>query len=131
MKTLRILPLSLVFLTSIAVAEPRYGRSVFTVSGSGAAQTSFKPDTPKIELHLELLGITSLTKISGIWVAEKTDAAPANFEIDTANLNAMIGMKEATFSLSKPDKGWPVGNYRVDLVIEGKKVGSLPFQVAN
>jgi len=38
---------------------------------------------------------------------------------------------EASFSLSKPTNGWPVGDYRVDLLIDGTKAKSVAFKVAD
>ena len=69
------------------------------------------------------------TKLSAAWIAEKTDAAPANYKIDSTDLTAKAGMDEATFTLSKPNNGWPVGKYRLEIYLGGKLVKSMPFSV--
>ena len=49
--------------------------------------------------------------------------------IDTATVTPETGMREASFSLSKPTAGWPTGDYRIDLSINGAASGSVPFSV--
>ena len=38
-------------------------------------------------------------------------------------------MNNVDFNMSKPNAGWPVGDYRVDLFINGKPTGNAKFQV--
>jgi hypothetical protein len=117
--------------TAALAAEPHYGNPVFTADAdSKLAREDFATDTPKIYLHVQLEDVAQNTKLSAAWIAEKTDAAPANYKIDSAELTATEGMNEATFSLSKPTAGWPAGNYRVDLSINGKIAASGNFTVS-
>jgi hypothetical protein len=120
---------ALVLAAPALAADPSIGRTAFTLPDSKDTQETFRPDAPKIVLHVELLDMENDTKISADWIAEKTGAAPPNYKIDSSELTAN-GDDEATLSLSKPNNGWPVGDYRVDLSIDGKKVKSIKFQVA-
>ena len=56
----------------------------------------------------------------------------ADFRIDAAVLNVgEEGAQEATFSLRRPDAGWPIGSYRVDLDIDDVAMESLEFSIAD
>ena len=112
-------------------ADPSIGRTAFTLPDAKDAQTTFKSDAPKIVLHAELLDMQQGTKVSADWIAENTNgAAPLNFKIDSAEM-MVKDEDEASFSLSKPTNGWPVGDYRVDLLIDGTKAKSVAFKVAD
>jgi hypothetical protein len=39
-------------------------------------------------------------------------------------------MNQADFSLTKPNAGWPAGDYRVELSINGKHASTVHFKVA-
>ena len=121
----------LLLAASAQAAEPHFGNLVFTADAdSSLAKEVFATDTAKIYLKVELEDIEQDTKVSAAWIAEKTDVAPPNYRIDSTDLTAKSGMNEATFSLSKPTAGWPVGDYRVDLSINGKVATSGNFRVA-
>jgi hypothetical protein len=109
--------------------DPSVGRTAFTLPDGTSAQTVFKPDAPKIVLHAELLNAPKGTKVSADWIAEKTGAAPPNYKIDSAEMTTSEDNDEATLSLSKPNSGWPIGDYRVDVSINGEKAKSVNFQV--
>jgi len=112
-------------------ADPSIGRTALTLPDAKEVQTTFKSDAPKIILHAELLDMQQGTKVSADWIAENTNgAAPPNFKIDSAEITVK-DEDEATFSLSKPNNGWPVGDYRVDLLIDGAKAKSVAFKVAD
>ncbi len=91
-------------------------------------KTEFTKDTAKIWVFFSL-DVPSGTKIEGKWICEKSDAAPANFEIDKAALDIGMGVNTGNFSLSKPNKGWPAGDYRVDLCVGDKVEESVKFTV--
>jgi hypothetical protein len=123
-----------IFVAIFAVApawadDTSIGRTAFTLPDGKEALTTFKPDAPKIVLHVEILNPSTGAKVGADWIAEKTGGAPPNFKIDGAELT-LNGEDEATFSLSKPNAGWPVGAYRVDLSVNGEKAKSVTFEVA-
>jgi hypothetical protein len=120
----------LLMLTAAYASEPRYGRIAFSGPDSLDAQEHFSTDAAKVVLHVELLDIPEGVKLGATWVAEKTSVAPPNFRIDTAETVAE-GTNEASFSMTKPDAGWPVGVYRVDLSIGGATVKSARFSVGD
>lgn len=118
--------------TAFAYAgAPHYTDPTLSDSDDGDATQSFAPDTAKIYLHAGLVDVASGSKLGSTWIAEDTGgAAPANYKIDSVELTAGALINVATFSLSKPTSGWPVGTYRVDLFIDGKAAGAAHFKIA-
>jgi hypothetical protein len=127
------LPLAVVFAVAFAIgahaAGDHIGRTALVVGDGTEAQQEFAPDTPKIVLHVELKDPAVGAKVEGAWIAVKTDAAPANYKIDAATVTVDNAQDEATFALSKPNAGWPVGSYQVQVTYDGALEKTVPFTV--
>jgi hypothetical protein len=122
--------LALMF-ASGAYAAPHFADVTVSDSDDGDATETFAPNTPKIFVHAGLVDVTHGSKVSSDWIAEDTGgAAPANFKIDSVTLDTGMLTNVVTFSLSKPNAGWPVGRYRVDLLIDDKAAGAAHFKVS-
>jgi len=118
-------------LASAAYAAPHFADVTVSDSDDGDATESFATDTPQIVVTAHLVDVASGSKLTGTWIAEDTGgAAPPNYKIDSADVTAGSIMNTVTFRLSKPNAGWPVGTYRVDMYIDGKPAGAAHFKVA-
>ncbi|MGQ0659052.1 MAG: hypothetical protein ACT4NU_13370 [Chromatiales bacterium] len=116
--------------SAVQAGELRYENVALTDDReSGTDKHQFSPDTPKIFLLATLADVPSGTKLKSVWVAEKTTVAPPDYEIDSAELTGGGDSNKVTFSLSRPDAGWPPGEYRVELFIDGQPAGSVRFTV--
>lgn len=114
-----------------AQAAPHFAEMTVSDSEDGDATETFAPGTPKIFVHAGLVDVAHGSKVSSDWIAEDTDgAAPANYKIDSVTLDIGMLTNVVTVSLSKPNAGWPVGRYRVDLLIDGKVAGAAHFKVS-
>ena len=91
-------------------------------------QTEFAPDTPKIMLDVLLRGSKAGDKVTASWIAEKTKVAPPNYKIASATFAVSTGNTLA-FSMTKPNAGWPAGDYRVDVTYNGEPELSQHFKV--
>jgi len=111
-------------------ASPRYKDIVLSDSRDGAAMTTFHHDTPKIFLRAKVVDIPAGATVKGVWIAEKTKVAPPNYKIDEKEMKVIPLMDEVTYSLGRPNAGWPEGEYRVDLFIAGKPAQKVRFRVA-
>jgi len=69
------------------------------------------------------------------WIAEDVGAAaPANTVIATVNEEVDDDVERADFyvvksRLTKPNKGWPTGKYRVEVKLEDKLVTTARFSI--
>jgi hypothetical protein len=89
----------------------------------------FAPDTAAIHAVALIRNGTPSTKVTGTWISVDAISTP-NYEINSGDLVlGKQGTVNAHFELSKPTKGWPVGNYRVNIFIDGNKAGSASFSV--
>lgn len=115
-----------------AAGKPRYASLILTDSKETKAEKSvFATDTPKIYVLFTLADAPSGTPVRAVWIADQTGgAAPDNYKIDEASLNAGGNITAGNFSMSKPNKGWPVGKYHVELYISGGLAQKIPFRVA-
>lgn len=93
------------------------------------ATDKFGSDTPVIHAVAQIKGGIPSTKITGKWISVDAISIP-NYEINSADLVLnKTGTVNAHFELSKPTKGWPTGNYKVDIYIDGEKAGSAAFSI--
>ncbi len=90
--------------------------SAIAVDGNTKPATTFTSDVPKLYAFFRTKGTEKDDKLRGVWIAEDVgDAAPANTKIDEATVTGEEDNFHGAFSLSKPDHGWPVGKYRVEI----------------
>jgi hypothetical protein len=111
-------------------AAPHFEDIVVSDSKGGDAVESFAPSTPMIYLRAHMADVANGSKIAASWIAVDTNgAAPANYKIDSVEFVAGALTNTIDTNLSKPNKGWPLGKYRVDLSVDGKVAGSALFSV--
>jgi hypothetical protein len=101
----------------------------FPGDGDVPPQSRFAADTPKIILALQIRGLKADDKLTATWVAEKTDRSPPNFEIVSTTIP--LGASDVvSSSMTRPNAGWPAGQYRVDVRVNGAPVEfSQHFQI--
>jgi uncharacterized RDD family membrane protein YckC len=116
--------------TEARAGAPRYTDMVISEAKDGAAKSTFKPATAKIYVRAQLADVPRGSKLRSDWIAVKAKGAPENYKIDSAELTMGPLMNRVDFNFSKPTNGWPEGDYRVDLFIDGKPAAKIPFKVA-
>lgn len=94
----------------------------------GAAET-FNNDVSQIQAKVIAGDCPAGTKVKGVWVSVDAIDVP-NYEIDAVELVFQeAGGGQAFFSLSRPDNGWPMGNYKLDIYIGDQLAQSAPFSI--
>jgi hypothetical protein len=127
-----VVGLALAVSSAVLAAEPRFGLIGFSVNGHAVAQAVFTPDAPEIVLHVQLLDLPQGTKVTADWTVAKTDVVLPGFTLAFSEMEVGdgAGANEAAFKIMKPDAGWPLGEYKVKLSIDGRPVTSVFFKVA-
>jgi len=91
---------------------------------------AFGVNTPEIFCSVKLSNAPADTEVLSEWVYIKGEVAGVtDYVIDTLPLNAE-GTQYLQFSMERPDDGWPIGEYELNLYIDGKDAVSLPFTVS-
>jgi len=90
----------------------------------------FGVNTPEIFCSVKLSNAPDDTEISSEWIYVKGEVEGVeDYVIDTVPLTAE-GTQYLRFSLSRPTDGWPVGEYELNLYVDGKKKVTVPFTVS-
>ncbi len=97
---------------------------------SKTPKAAFKPSTPKIFVFYNLEKVPNGDKVRSVWICEKSEGIPPNTKIDEVTVEVGLIDNTGNFSLSKPTKGWPVGDYKVELYWNDKLAETVPFSVA-
>ena len=89
---------------------------------------TFSTDIPAIHAVVVFSGATAGDKVKGVWVAVDAIETP-NYEIASTTLDLKEGEARAHFKLTRPNNGWPVGNYKLYIYVNDVFVTSVPFKV--
>jgi len=122
--------------SAVAADQARISKAVL---GTGATPTyeiinpgsEFAPDTAKIYCAWKAEGIAAHTQVRGAWIAEDVGtAAKPNFKIDEATFTSQTaGTAVGAFALNKPNRGFPVGKYRLEIYLGQTLAKTVPFTV--
>jgi hypothetical protein len=89
----------------------------------------FAANTANIYCAWAAEGLEGDTVVRGVWIATDVGkVAPANYKIDEAQVKLSADGK-GSFSMSKPNNGFPVGQYRVEIYFGDKLAKIVPFTV--
>jgi hypothetical protein len=95
---------------------------------TGEVTTKFNTDTPKIFARWQGNGLPEGAKIRVVWIAEDVGATvPPNYKLDEVTVTADKPDDLGTFTLSRPDKGWPVGSYRAEFYVGDELTDTIKF----
>jgi hypothetical protein len=97
----------------------------------GEVTTEFKADLPQIFARWQGHALPDHAKIRLLWIAEDVgDAAVPNYKIDETSVDAKDADAFGTFTLSRPNKGWPVGKYRAEFYVGDELAETVKFTIA-
>ncbi len=88
----------------------------------------FYPDSPIIHCIVGIKSAKRGTVVKGEWVSVNAISTP-NYVIDSANVKLPGESANVHFSITKPNKGWPVGNYKLKIYINNNYVTYAPFKI--
>lgn len=125
---------ALVAVGAFAVHAQAEGFENIVLSASKDAnetQATFARDTAKIFLSADLTDeVASGSKLTVSWISvDSGGVAPANYKIDEASFEIGKIENHIDASISKPDAGWPVGTYQVQITVDGTMKEAVDFSV--
>ena len=101
-----------------------------TTDDTGETPTSMYSPGDEFFVFADLDGIEAGSTIQAKWYAVDAEGVEQNFEINTSDYTYEAGIGYVYFQLSTSDGGdWPQGSYRVELYLDGTKVGEQGFTV--
>ena len=93
-------------------------------------RNEFNALSPEIHAVVQLKDVKEGSELKGSWISVDAIGEP-NYVIKSSTLNFEAkGDATAHFMISRPANGWPIGNYKLDLYIDGKIAGTTPFTVS-
>lgn len=116
---------------SITPAEKKALSAALAKELTAEPTAKFAPDQPKIFARWQGEALHKGDKIRCVWVAEDVgDVAPKDYKLDEVSTTANGPRAFGTFTITKPNKGWPVGKYRVEFYQGDQLVETLNFEIA-
>jgi hypothetical protein len=100
-------------------------------AATGEATTHFAVDTPKVYARWQGHELPEQAKVRAVWIAENVgEVAPPNYKVDEASVVATSSNSSGTFTLSRPDNGWPLGSYRVEVYVDDALTETAKLTIA-
>jgi hypothetical protein len=94
---------------SVSVSKEQFGKG----------GTSFSSDTTQIYARWQGNRLRRGAKVSAVWIAENIgEDFPPDYKIDEASAIAEGPTAHGVFTLSRPDDGWALGDYRVEFYVD-------------
>jgi hypothetical protein len=89
--------------------------------------TTYATDAPTFFCYFDLNNAPDTTVVKGTWTLVSAEGYESNSEIDSAEITG--GSDTYYFSLNRSGDAWPVGQYKIDLYIDGNMVQTINFEV--
>jgi tetratricopeptide (TPR) repeat protein len=90
--------------------------------------TVFAPEVNPIHVWFKIEGLGQGTIITAVWYFTSTEK-PTEIGQGSVAVTSLFDWGEFNFELPK-DNRWPVGNYRVELLVNGQPAAEVSFRVA-
>ena len=116
--------------TTASLSEATMAKGIDETTNKPIDKTQvFTPDAPEFFCSAKLSNAPSDTEIKAEWIYIEGEAeGVTDYIIDEFSV-ITEGTRYVGFSLERPDPGWPRGEYKVVLYVDGKESLSVPFAV--
>ena len=87
----------------------------------GQANTTFSSDTPQICARWQGQRLRKGAKVRAVWIAENVEIGedvPPDYKADEASAIAESPTAHGAFTLSRPEDGWAIGDYRAEFYVD-------------
>ena len=96
----------------------------------GEATTTFSSSTPRIYARWRGDRLRKGAKVRAVWIAENIgEDFPPDYKVDEATAIAESAAAHGAFTLSRPEDGWALGNYRVEFYVDDVLVDTVKLKI--
>jgi hypothetical protein len=97
----------------------------------GKASTTFSSDTPQIYVRWQGQRLRKDGKVKAVWIAENIgEDFPQDYKVDEASATIESQNAHGIFTLARPETGWAIGDYRVELYVDDVFVEAAKLKIA-
>ena len=130
MKRIFVFLIGVIFCAALARAGEVTVEATMVISPEGRETTTFTADAPKVFASFKTKGAKDGDKIRAVWIADDVgDAAPKGTKIEEKTLKAEGDTEDGMFSLPKPNNGWPVGKYHLEIYVNDELATKVNFTI--
>ena len=105
---------------SVSLSSERFGKPT----------TTFSSGTPQIYARWQGHRLRKGAKVRAVWIAENIgDDAPPDYKVDEASAIAESPTTPGVFTLSRPDDGWAIGDYRAEFYVDDVLVETVKLRI--
>lgn len=105
---------------SVSVAKDQFGK----------ATTTFSSDTPQIYVRWQGQRLRKGGKVKAVWIAENIgEDYPQDYKIDEASATVEGQNARGAFTLARPEDGWTIGDYRVEIYVDDVLVEAVKLKI--
>ncbi len=109
---------------------PKVSNIRMTTDNTGKTPTSTYAPSDAFYVYADLSGLPKGSVVEAKWYAVNAQGVDPNMMINTSDYTYESGIGYVYFQLTTSDgTDWPTGSYRVDLYLDGTKVGEQGFTV--
>ena len=111
-------------------AAPTVSNVRMTTDASGKSVTSSYAPGDAFVVFADLDGLAVGSKVDASWFTDNAQGMAPGTQISTSSYTYEAGVGSIYFQLTTSDGGdWPTGSYRVEILLDGNKVGEQAFSV--
>jgi hypothetical protein len=111
-----------------APAAPTVSNFYMATDEQGTNHTTVFSSTDDFFVFFDVKNVPAGTPFQSQWFALNVEGMDPSSPFHTIDYNLEDNVTTVFFQLTNSD-GWPVGNYRVDIYMNGAKVGEQAFSV--
>ena len=115
--------------TTAALSEATMATGIDSESKPVGATDVFDANTPEIFCSVKLSNAPSDTEVLSEWVYIKGELEDVTDHVIDSFPVVTDGTRYLQFSMTRPDNGWPTGEYEMVLYVDGKEKVTLPFTI--
>jgi hypothetical protein len=105
---------------SVTLSKARFGKTI----------TTFSSDTPQIYARWQGHRLRQGAKVRAVWIAEDIgEDFPPDYKVDEASATAESPTGHGVFTVSRPDDGWALGDYRVEFYVDDVLVETVKLKI--